>query len=353
MKLACMRTPIGLLWICPACGGRTATLPLLRKTLPLPTVNTLWQTAKTARPSQHRKCPACTRLMNEIPVPGTDGFVLLDVCMPCQCVWFDPLEYDKFQKLPEQNKSFPDSLPQVAREKLAIAQLDIIRENAEDRFGDDGTPDVWWQYIPAALGLPVEDNDRIIHLPIVTWLTAALISAVSIFAFHDLKYIVTLFGMIPAESLRYGGLTLVTSFFLHGGAWHLAGNLYFFLIFGDNVEDILGGRKFILLLLLSTVCGDILHILSDPNSSIPCIGASGGISGVIAYYAFAFPKARIGLLFYWRYVRLSVFVWFAMWFGLQILGTHTQLYGTSNVSSLAHLGGAATGILFWIITRKE
>jgi membrane associated rhomboid family serine protease len=145
------------------------------------------------------------------------------------------------------------------------------------------------------------------------------------------------------------------SFFLHGGIFHLLSNLCFLLVFGDKVEDDLGSGRFLLLLTMATVVGDIVHIAADPDSTLPCIGASGGISGVIAYYALKFPRARLGFLFWifhvFRWVRAPAVVLFVVWIGIQLLGTSNQLAGISNVSYLAHLGGAAVGFVFWLVFR--
>jgi hypothetical protein len=77
---------------------------------------------------------------------------------------------------------------------------------------------------------------------------------------------------------------------------HLAGNLYFLLVFGSNVEDCLGKWRFFALILLATLAGDVLHVLAQPSSIVSCIGASGGISGLIAYYVLKFPHARLDFL---------------------------------------------------------
>jgi len=144
---------------------------------------------------------------------------------------------------------------------------------------------------------------------------------------------------------------------LHGGILHLIGNMYFFLVFGDNVEDWLGEKRYLLLILFSLLAGDIFHILGDPSSTIPVIGASGGISGIIAYYALKFPHARLGILFgyYFHYdwIKMPAYVMFVIWIVLQMVGVWQQLAGYSNVSSLAHLGGAAVGVIFWYFTRDE
>ncbi len=137
---------------------------------------------------------------------------------------------------------------------------------------------------------------------------------------------------------------------------HLLSNLYFLLLCGDCVEDYLGPWRWLVLLLAATVTGDMVHLAGDPHSSIPCIGASGGIAGLLDFYALELPRARLGLLLrlYWRFRWLQLPAWaaFGVWLVLQGVGAYLQLAGFSNVSSLAHLGGAGTGFLLWLGWRK-
>jgi membrane associated rhomboid family serine protease len=137
----------------------------------------------------------------------------------------------------------------------------------------------------------------------------------------------------------------------------LLGNLYFFITFGDNVEDYLGHKRFALLLVAATLTGAALHIAINPSSDIPCVGASGGISGLIAFYAFRFPEARLGWLFrmglYFRWIRIPAWGWFGIWMLFQALGLILQVSGLSRVSAAAHLGGVLAGVLFWALWRKS
>ncbi len=159
---------------------------------------------------------------------------------------------------------------------------------------------------------------------------------------------------IPTEWYRVGGATLIASFFLHAGVWHLVGNTYFLVVFGDNVEDQLGWKRFAFLLLVAHIAGVAAHGLIDPRSSVPLIGASAGISGVIAYYAVAFPKARLGVLFFFLFwLRLPAYAWLVLWGLFQLLTAHAQLAGTTNVSALGHLGGAAVGFVAALVVRRR
>jgi membrane associated rhomboid family serine protease len=163
--------------------------------------------------------------------------------------------------------------------------------------------------------------------------------------------------LIPAEATRLNGLTFVTSFFLHAGIIHLAGNMYFLLVFGHAVENFLRPLRYLALIALAAFIGDLAHIALDPRSQIPCIGASGGIAGVITFYALNFPRMRLAFLmrfgFVWfRWIRLPAWFVFVLWILFQIIGTLEQKAGMSSVSSAAHLGGAAMGVVAWLVWRK-
>jgi membrane associated rhomboid family serine protease len=128
--------------------------------------------------------------------------------------------------------------------------------------------------------------------PAVTWFLAGLIVTASVHAFFHLQEAVQLFGLIPAQAFRLHGLTFITSFFLHAGIIHLVGNMYFLLVFGDDVENFLGPLRYIALIALAAFVGDLLHIASAPASTIPCIGASGGIAGLITFTPWHFRRRK-------------------------------------------------------------
>ena len=143
--------------------------------------------------------------------------------------------------------------------------------------------------------------------------------------------------------------------FLHGGFWHIAGNIGFLWIFGDDVEHLIGRKKYALLLLAAALIGNACHAWTHLNSTIPAIGASGGISGVLAYYAMAFPHAPLTVpLWPFSYighgVRVTAFQAFVSWLGLQLVMTFVS--GSDGVATMAHCGGAAAGLATWFFTRE-
>ena len=339
---------------CLQCGGRSATVALLRGKLERQTVNSLWIQAVQEVFPKKKLCPECSQSMSEVPVDCDAGVQLIDVCTRCQTVWFDNGEYDKFPKLPEKKSEYSD-LPEKARIALATYKVEQISRRAEQAETWDSSPDEWWHWILGILGVAVEQGRGLSKIPYMIWSLAGIITAVSFIAFSDLSTAVMNLGLIPAQCGRYFGGTFISSVFLHGDIFHLISNMYFFLIFGDDVEEFMGKVKFLVLMFCAAIVGGFTHCLLDLDSQTPCIGASGAISGIIAYYALAFPKAKISLLFwiflYPRWIKLSAFWLFIIWVGLQLMGVVEQASGLSNVSALAHIGGALTGVVFWLLTE--
>ena len=312
--------------------------------------------ARGAQKRRGKACPVCDRPMAEVSVPVKQEPVLLDVCAGCQFVWFDPREFEQFSK-PPRKPTQRERLPEKAREAIAMAELKHEAEVARGADFGDEAPDEPWKHIPAFFGMPVEHEvNPIRNWPLVTWGLSAIIVLMFAFTFANLGQVVQNFGLVPAQPWRHGGVTFVTSFFLHAGLFHVISNVYFLLIFGDNVEDHLGPWRYWMLLAAATLAGDLLHIAGEPRAMIPCVGASGGISGVIAFYALKFPRARLGFMIrYW-----AVFKWFyipawcalILWLLLQFLLASFQLAGMSSVSALAHLGGAGVGVGAWLLWRE-
>jgi membrane associated rhomboid family serine protease len=294
--------------------------------------------------------------MAEVPIPVLPGQALrLDVCVRCQFLWFDPHEFEHLPKAPTRPDATKE-LPEKVREAIALADFQAFAKKQRGQDYGSEPPDEAWKWIPAMLGLPVEhDLHPVRSWPWATWGLATALVIATLATLSNLEGVVREFGLIPAEALRRGGLTLITSFFLHAGLFHLIANAYYLLVFGDNVEDYLGRLRFLGLLVAAALAGDVLHILGDPRSHVPCVGASGGISGIIVYYTLQFPEARLGLLIrYWLAFKWFYFpAYFALiaWVLLQIIGAYLQVKGVSNVSALAHIGGSGVGLIAWLIWR--
>jgi membrane associated rhomboid family serine protease/Zn-finger nucleic acid-binding protein len=317
----------------------------------------LWRASSYAGRSG-KVCPHCRQTMQLVRMPPEYGGLELDVCRHCQAIWFDPSEYEQVPHgVPVARRV--DQLPVDPRAREAAAMMDLKtvqarQEAAEEHEADTGAIAAW-KWIPGLFGMPVEINQPTMHTrPWITWGLGAVLAAVFLLTMSSLESAVKSWGFLPQAWSRHAGLTVLTSFFLHGGLLHLAGNLYFFLVFGDNVEDHLGKFKFVLLLIFSHLAGMVLHGVLDPRGDLPLVGASAGISGVIAFYAIAFPRTRLGLLFFlFFWLRLPAIAMLLLYAGLQVLGALTQIEGFGSVSNLGHLGGLVIGVLAALIWRSR
>ncbi|MDH3255590.1 MAG: rhomboid family intramembrane serine protease [Acidobacteriota bacterium] len=152
--------------------------------------------------------------------------------------------------------------------------------------------------------------------------------------------------------------TAVSSMFMHGGWFHLIGNMWFLWVFGNNVEDVMGRGRFVLFYLLCGFGADAAQVLSNPSSAIPMVGASGAIGGVMGAYAVLFPKVRVETLlilgFFVRMINVPAWGMLGYWFGLQILmGLPTLGNESGGVAFWAHIGGFLAGVALVFIFRNS
>ena len=148
--------------------------------------------------------------------------------------------------------------------------------------------------------------------------------------------------------------TLATSIFLHGGLFHLLGNMLYLWVFGDNIEDSMGHGRFVAFFLACGVGGGLAHGLADPASTVPTLGASGAISGILGAYLLLHPKVRVlVLVFKWFPIRLPAYIVLGGWVVVQVA---SALAGSSTggVAWWAHIGGFVIGVLLiGPLRRKE
>jgi membrane associated rhomboid family serine protease len=146
-----------------------------------------------------------------------------------------------------------------------------------------------------------------------------------------------------------GWYTVVTSMFMHGGWFHILGNMWFLWVFGDNVEDAMGPVRFAIFYLVCGIAAALAHIFASPDSALPVVGASGAIGGVMGAYAALYPRAPVHMLvtlgFYFTRIVVPAYLMLGYWFLLQILGGIPSLQGAGGgVAFWAHVGGFAAGI---------
>jgi membrane associated rhomboid family serine protease len=175
---------------------------------------------------------------------------------------------------------------------------------------------------------------------------------------HDvLSEFITLYGVVPAA---FAPATLVTSMFLHGSWSHVLGNMWYLWIFGDNVEDRVGHGRFILFYLLCGIAAAAGQIAVDPSSTLPTIGASGAIAGVMGAYFVLYPHSRVLTLIPWIFlqiVELPAIVLLGFWFVMQLFSAGTIAMTTSSrgggVAFAAHVVGFVVGMAAVFVFRKR
>jgi membrane associated rhomboid family serine protease len=212
--------------------------------------------------------------------------------------------------------------------------------------------------------IPISDDNPSRSVAYVNWAIIALCVAVFLWqlSLGDAadERAIFIYGFVPALLLGHAklnavlngpapALTLITSMFMHGGWLHLGGNMLYLWIFGNNVEDIMGHVRYLIFYLVCGVAAALTHGLGNPHSTIPMLGASGAISGVLAAYVLVYPGARItvilplGVLLY--PVKIAAIFVVGFWFAIQLLSAAMTNPAQPGVAFLAHVGGFCAGLL--------
>jgi membrane associated rhomboid family serine protease len=176
---------------------------------------------------------------------------------------------------------------------------------------------------------------------------------------HDaLNEFLTVYGVVPAY---FSPPTLITSMFLHGSWSHVIGNMWYLWIFGDNVEDRVGHGRFIVFYLLCGIAAALGQVAVDPSSTLPTIGASGAIAGVMGAYFVLYPHSRVLTLIPWIFlqiVELPAIALLGFWFLMQLFSAGTlavtsSTHGSGGVAFAAHVVGFLMGVGGVFVFRKR
>jgi membrane associated rhomboid family serine protease len=237
---------------------------------------------------------------------------------------------------------------------------------------------------------PISDDNPTLHTPWMTYVILALIFASWVLiqgaglSEEQLAVSICNLGMVPAELMHtrpigfavpitnelacviddeaINWLTPITSMFLHGGWGHILGNALFFWVFGNNIEDSMGPFRFVLFYLLCGIIAAGTHVLLDPSSPVPTVGASGAISGIMGAYLVLYPRAHVRLLIWFLlFIRIvPVPAWAALlwWFGWQVIAGLPQLNPvrpdvSGGVAVWAHIGGFVAGVVLVKLFENE
>ena len=209
--------------------------------------------------------------------------------------------------------------------------------------------------------IPIKDNIPSRKRPFIT--IAFIVINVVVFIYEmslgrDVNTFISHFGMIPRNIVAGQGIhTLFTSMFLHGGFWHILGNMLYLWIFGDNVEDAFGHFGFLAMYLVTGLAGSAAHILTAVGSKVPTIGASGAVSGILGAYFILYPRAQVlalvPIFFFIRFMALPAFIFLGFWFFLQLLYGASSMGGGAGVAFFAHIGGFVVGVLLGLLVKNR
>jgi membrane associated rhomboid family serine protease len=212
--------------------------------------------------------------------------------------------------------------------------------------------------------IPLYDNDpfEAPFRPYVTWslIVLNLLAFFGELASADTDAFVARWGVVPASITNAAGAvapleaygTLFTGMFLHGGWLHLIGNMLYLHVFGDDIEQALGRGRYLLFYLLCGVLSATAYIVVNVGSTVPMVGASGAISGVLAAYLMLKPCAKVTVLVFWRAVRLQAMWVIGLWVGFQLLDI-VLADASDEVAYSAHFGGMAAGAALFFLLRPH
>ncbi|WP_050930576.1 rhomboid family intramembrane serine protease [Aestuariivita boseongensis] len=206
---------------------------------------------------------------------------------------------------------------------------------------------------------PIRDHNPSGRVPYITYALMALNIVIFIAAYPLYSDQVALFefynawAIVPYEISAGRELhTIFTSMFLHAGFMHLAGNMLFLFIFGDNMEDEMGHMRYLLFYLASGVAAGLMQVVAAPYSGIPTIGASGAIAGVMGGYLLLFPRAKVDVLIilviFFRILPIPAWIMLGLWLGMQFLGGFTSAGDQGGVAYWAHAGGFLAGMILTV-----
>jgi len=211
--------------------------------------------------------------------------------------------------------------------------------------------------------IPIRDAIRSRTFPIINVLiiiTNSLVFFWQLSLGPRLREAFLLYGIVP---LRYSDPDLsaqftlfeqvfpfITSMFLHGGFFHILGNMWFLYIFGDNIEDRLGHIRYLLFYLLCGIAAGLIHLYTNWGSQIPTIGASGAISGMMGAYLLLYPRSRIltliPIFFFFQFVEIPAFIFLGYWLLIQLFSASLTPKNVGGIAFWAHIGGFVAGLIF-------
>jgi membrane associated rhomboid family serine protease len=275
--------------------------------------------------------------MREIDLQGG---IVLDGCVECGGLWIDAGDLTRLQRRrPGQTRKRLQGLG------LRVAEAQHEADEKAALVGDTEQSAVLLWLVQFFLGIPVEVYSPVCRRPIATYVLIALnvlaFAVVFLWQPGTQESIIGTFGFVPANFVRrVAPWTILTSMFVHTDYLHLAGNMYFLWVFGDNVEDRLGAGEYLSLYFLGGIGSTLAHVAADPASVIPAVGASGAIAAILGAYMYLFPYRRFYFMIFITLREVAAILYLGVWLALQFAFAALDVEG---VGWWAHIGGFAVG----------
>ena len=216
---------------------------------------------------------------------------------------------------------------------------------------------------------PVRDDNPQINKPIATYIIIGLNVAAWLLLQgagmgEQLNTSVCQYGLIPADLFSSGGgracppgsgwTGVFSSMFMHGSWMHIIGNMWFLWVFGDNIEDSMGPVRFAIFYILSGLLAATAQVVSQPDSIIPMVGASGAIGGVMGAYIMLFPRVKVHMLVFIMIIKVPAVAMLGYWIAVQVMGGISSMSSSGGgVAFWAHVGGFVGGALLALVFKDE
>lgn len=216
--------------------------------------------------------------------------------------------------------------------------------------------------------IPIRDTTPSKSLPVVNNTLIGInvvLFLVEILQGPAMDRFIYIYGLVPARysiqhlaqqfTLFQQAVAWISFMFLHGGIWHLLGNMWFLYIFGDNVEDRLGPLRYLAFYLLCGLASGVSHVLLNLHSTAPTIGASGAVAGVMGAYFLLYPRSKILtlipiIIIPW-FVEIPAFIFLGLWFLMQLVNASVSFGSASGIAWWAHVGGFLGGMVFYKVLQ--
>ena len=297
------------------------------------------------------RCPVDRGNMTGYKVIFEGQGVVVDHCDLCGSLWLDRGEGARLARIVRRSKAHEaEANRPPAPERDAAADALALQQDVVE---PEGLRTYLFQLFT---GLPIEVWNPVRgHTPAMKMLVVGIcvVYALQIVVFvttplEDVRRFLSTWGMVP-ELVAKGEhvYTLFTYMFLHSTPWHLIANAYSLWIFGDNIEDRIGTNRFVLLYFAAGVFGAFLHFAVKPGGTLPVVGASGAIAGLMGAYMVLFPRVKLWVVAFFIRWRIPVFAYLGFWLLINLIGGANH---ASGVAWFAHIGGFAMGLLAgWLL----